>query len=98
MSETRIYVPVSAETRAQLQALADARKCSLAAVGGEILENTAPVAGEMAKALRIAQEAPAAALRNMEGTLAEQLAQIGQIELELAEKARPRRKYVKSKK
>jgi len=87
MAITRIQVPVSDETRASLQALADARTSSLAAISAELLEQTAPIAGEMAKALLMAKQAPSRAIRQMNETLERQLVEIDQIRLDLTPKA-----------
>lgn len=94
MAITRIQVPVTFETRACLQALADARKASLAVVCGEILETTAPVVAEMAKAIEMAKHAPSRAIRELGTSLEQQLAEIDQIRLDLSPKA-TRRKYTK---
>ncbi len=83
----RIYVPVSEDARAAMQMLADVRKSSLAAICGEMLEICAPIAVDMANALKMAQEAPAKALRMMNESLDVQLASVDQYRLELSPKA-----------
>jgi len=87
MPQKRVYVPVSDETRAKLQIYADARRSSLAAVCGELLDQTAPIAEEMGNALVAAQGAPAKAIREMQRSLDEQLADLDQIKLDLTPKA-----------
>jgi len=87
MSNPRLQVPVSEETRAALQAYADARGASLAAVCGELLEQTAPTVLEMAKALETAKKAPARALRDMSKAFYREMEKIDQSELDLSPKA-----------
>ena len=86
MAITRVHVPMTDETRADLQTLADARKCSLAAVCRDLLEQTAPVAKELAQALSVAQTAPARAMREMNEIKERQLAEIDQHTLDLTPK------------
>lgn len=78
MATRRIQVPISDETRAALQSLADVQKCSLAAVCSEMLQQVSPVAVDMANALKMAQEAPAKALRMMSESLDQQMAEVDQ--------------------
>ena len=92
MNRIRIHVPMSAETRADLQTLADARGCSLAAVCRDLLEQTAPVAKELAQALSVAQEAPARAYREIQQLKERQIADIDQHTLDLAPKKAKRKK------
>ena len=95
MGMQRIHVPMSDETRSQLQALADARGGSLAAVCRDLLEEVAPIAADMAKALETAKKAPARALQQMSDLLDVQVAQADQMRLELDTKKKPR-KYKKA--
>lgn len=95
MQTTRVQVPVNDETRTQLQALADAQGCSLAAVCRDLLQEVAPMAAELAKSLRIAKQAPSRALREMTDVLDEHLAKADQLRLELGKKTKPR-KYRKA--
>lgn len=100
MSKTRIYIPVTDETRAALQSLADVRRSSLAAVCEDMLEQCAPIAAQMANALKTAQNAPAKALLMMKDSLEEQMLQADQYRLDIDEKVSPkatRRKYVVKK-
>ena len=97
MPDHRIYVPVSNETRILLQSLADARRTSLASVSAELLEQTAPIAGQMAEALLKAKQAPARAIKEMSDALDEQLADIDQMKLDL-DKRKPRKYTKKAKK
>jgi hypothetical protein len=101
MAFTRIQVPISDEARVSLQSLADAQRSSLAAVCGELLEQTAPVAAEMAKALQMAKQAPTRALRDMAETLDKFVADANQMQIDLDDKLSPkatRRKYIKKTK
>ena len=92
MSEkTRVFVPMTAETRAAFQAYADAKGTFLAAACGEILQNTAPVALEMANVLERAKEAPVAAMRQASEALDRQMAEINQQKLDLRPKKRKKR-------
>lgn len=90
----RVYVPLSDGALEAFQAFADARKCSLAALCGEMLEEWAPIAQQMANALEAAKSAPARSMQDMVKVLEEQLAKGDQILLELSPKA-TRRKYTK---
>lgn len=94
MAHTRVHVPIDNEARAALQTLADVRRCSLAAICGEMLEQVAPVALDMANALKTAQTAPAKAMRLMNDALDQQLAQADQLKLDMTPKA-TRKKYTK---
>lgn len=87
MSKSRVYVPMSDEAKEAMQLLADVRKSSLAAICGEMIETCAPIALDMANALKMAQEAPAKALRMMNESLDAQLAAVDQYKLELSPKA-----------
>lgn len=82
----RVQVPVEAEARAKLQAYADARGASLAAICAEILANTAPIAQELAQALERAKEAPVRAMREVSDALDRQLADLDQHKLDLSPK------------
>jgi hypothetical protein len=92
MSKTRVHVPMTDETRIQLQSLADAQRSSLAAVCADLLEQTAPIAAETAAALVQAREAPARAMRAMNTLLDKQLAEVDQYKLDLTPKATRRKK------
>lgn len=94
MIKTRVYVPMTADTRQSLQALADARNGSLAAVCEELLEQCAPVALQMANALQKAKSAPARGLREAVEVLEAALLEGNQLAMELSPKA-TRRKYTK---
>lgn len=83
----RLQVPMTDETRAQLQAFADARGSSLPAVCRDLLEEMAPVAADMAKALQSAKQAPAKALRDAVNVLEVQMAKADQLRLDLTPKA-----------
>lgn len=87
MSKTRVYVPMSDEAKEAMQLLADVRRSSLAAICGEMIETCAPIAVDMANALKMAQEAPAKALRMMNESLDAQLASVDQYRLELSPEA-----------
>lgn len=98
MTRTRIHVPLTDDARASLQQLADVRRSSLAAICSEMLEQVAPVAVQMANALRMAQDAPAKALLMMSDTLEAQMLQADQYRLDIDDKVSPkatRRKYTK---
>lgn len=87
MSKSRVYVPMSDEAKEAMQLLADVRKSSLAAICGEMIETCAPVALDMANALKMAQESPAKALRMMSESLDAQLASADQYKLDMSPKA-----------
>lgn len=97
MPTTRVHVPMTEETRSSLEALADARGGTLTAVCRDLLADCAPVALEMAKAIQIAKQTPARALREMNESMDKQLAQISQLQLDMTPKA-TYRKYPKRKK
>lgn len=100
MTKRRVNIPVTEETRAALQSLADVRRSSLAAVCEEMLDQVAPIAAQMAEALKTAQEAPARALLMVKDTLEAQMLQADQYLLDIDEKVTPkttRRKYVVKK-
>lgn len=78
---------MSQETRDAYQALADARNGSLAAACGEILEECAPVALQMANALNTAKTAPARAMREAVEILEAQLNNADQMLLDMTPKA-----------
>jgi len=86
MSEPRLQIPVTTETRLALQAYAKAKGCTLPAACSEILEQTAPTVLEMAKALETAKKAPARALRGMSAALYREIEKIDQPELDLKPK------------
>lgn len=92
MSKTRVHVPMSQETRESFQSLADARNGSLAAACEEILEECAPVAVQMANALRTAKTAPARAVAEAVRALEAQLVDADQILMELTPKATGKKK------
>jgi hypothetical protein len=92
MIKTRVYVPMTADTRQSLQALADARNGSLAAVCEELLEQCAPVALQMANALQMAKSAPARGMREALEVLESQLAAADQLMLDMSPKATCSRK------
>ena len=94
MQKSRVHVPMSEETRASLQALADARNGSLAAVCEDLLAECAPVALQMANALQKAKSAPARGLREAVEVLEAALLEGNQLAMELSPKA-TRRKYTK---
>lgn len=83
MSKFRVQAPVSDQARLQLQALADARKCSLGAVCGELLEQAAPVAAQIAEALEVAKFAPARAMREVLDLAQSHMAAVDQFALDL---------------
>lgn len=91
MKSTRVQVPMSEETRLQLQALADAQGCSLAAVCRDMLVEVAPMAAQIAKSLQIAKQSPAKALEQISASLEAQLAMADQMRLEIDAKRKPRR-------
>lgn len=95
MKYTRVHVPMTDETRAQLQALADAQGCSLTAVCRDMLVEVAPVAAQIAKSLQIAKQSPAKALEQISASLEAQMAMANQFQLELDTKRKPR-KYRKA--
>lgn len=94
MQKTRLQVPMSAETRESLQALADARNGSLSAVCEDLLAECAPVALQMANALQKAKSAPARGLREAVAVLEAALLEGDQLRLDMSPKA-TRRKYTK---
>lgn len=96
MTKTRVPVPMTEKTRASLQALANARNGSLASVCEEMLEQTAPIAEEMANALQMARTAPARAMREVNEALGRKLAEIDQMKLDLSPKATEKRKKTKN--
>jgi hypothetical protein len=95
MKTSRVQVPMSEETRLQLQALADAQGCSLAAVCRDMLIEVAPMAEQIAKSLQIAKQSPAKALREISASLDAQMALANQFRLHLETKRKPR-KYRKA--
>lgn len=92
MTKTRVYVPMTAETRQSLQALADARNGSLAAVCEELMGQCAPVALQMANALQKAKTAPSRALRESFEILEQEIAAADQLLLDMSPKATRSRK------
>lgn len=89
---TRLSVPLKKETRRQLQALADVQSSSLAAVCSELLDACAPEAYEMAQALKLAKQSPAAAQRRMAEALESKLAEADQYRLDLKPESVSRKK------
>jgi hypothetical protein len=87
MAKYRIQVPITQETRDAYQSLADAHNGSLAAACEEILEQCAPVALQMANALRTARTAPARAMREAVEILEAQLGNADQMLMDLSPKA-----------
>lgn len=87
MKTMRLQVPVSEETRMSLQALADARNGSLAAVCEELLAQCAPVALQMANALQKAKSVPARGLREAVEVLEAALLEGNQLAMDLTPKA-----------
>lgn len=88
----RLSVPIPKETRRQLQALADVQSCSLAAVCSEMLTAIAPEVYEMAMALKLAKQSPAAAKRKMAEALETKLAEADQYRLDLKPESVTRKK------
>lgn len=98
MTRTRITIPITYDAKAALQELADVRRSSLSAVCSEMLEQIAPIATQMANALKTAQNAPAKALLMMSENLETQLLAADQYRLDIDDKVTPkatRRKYTK---
>lgn len=91
-STTRLSIPLKRETRRQLQALADAQSSSLASVITELLDACAPEVYEMAQALKLAKQSPAAAKRRMAQALEEKLAEADQYRLDLKPESVSRKK------
>lgn len=92
MSRYRVYVPVSDETRQAMQALADVRKSTLTAICAEMLETVAPIALDMANALKTAQSAPAKALRMINESMERELGNLDQLQLDMTPKATRKKK------
>lgn len=88
---TRLSIPLTKETRRQLQALADVQSSSLAAVCSELLDSCAPEVYEMAQALKLAKQSPAAAQRRMASVLEEKMAQLDQFSMDFKPKPRKRK-------
>jgi hypothetical protein len=88
----RLPIPMSEETRAAMQALADARNGSMSSVCEEILEQCAPMAIQMANALKTAKQAPAAGMRQAVQALEAELANVDQMVMDLSPKATGKKK------
>lgn len=84
MDHVRIQVPVDLETYAVIQEYSQATGMPLGRACAEVLQNTAPVLREMAKALRMAKTAPAAALQHISDEMGKQIASVKQTELDLS--------------
>lgn len=83
---TRLYVPLDADTLDAITALAEAKNMPRSRIAGEILDETAPIIRKMAEALKKAKTAPAAAIREIQEALEEELAHVDQHELDLETK------------
>lgn len=98
MTRVRIQAPVNQETYEAYKALADVQRTSVAAVCGEILEQTAPMIRQMANALEMAKTAPSRALRDMNEALDKLVVDANQMQIDLEDRVTPkatRRKYTK---
>jgi nitrate reductase assembly molybdenum cofactor insertion protein NarJ len=98
MPTHRVQVPLDLETLAAVQDYSEATAMPLGRSCAEILKETAPVLREMAKALRMAKSAPAAALRHISEEMEQQIAAAKQKQLDLTPKATGQRAYTKRKK
>lgn len=87
MAKTRLHVPMSDETRANLQVYADAAGIPLSRAAGQILEEVSPVMVDLASALAQAKTAPARAMRNINEVVEQKLAEIDQLKLDMSPKA-----------
>ena len=83
----RLQVPVDAQTKDFLQEYADASGSSIARVSSEILETTAPVMAELAKALREAKTEPVRAMKRANEMLEKQIFDANQEKLDLEPKS-----------
>lgn len=92
MEKTRVQVPLDSDTLDAVRDYCDATGMPLGRACAEILENTAPVLRDMAKALRTAKTAPSVAIRNVSDELERQIAAIRQQSLDLKPKATRRAK------
>lgn len=84
MKKTRVYVPLPPETLETLQSLADVQGKSLAAVCGDLLVQATPMVAAMAQALRVVNEHPARALKELLDVAEQQVAALDQYKLDLA--------------
>lgn len=87
MAKTRLHVPMTDETRANLQAYADAAGIPLSRAAGQILDEVSPVMVDLASALAQAKTAPARAMRNISEVVEQKLAEIDQLKLDMSPKA-----------
>jgi putative hemolysin len=94
MANQRLQVPLDSDTYAAVKEYSEATGMPLGRACAEVLQNTAPILRELAKALRTAKTAPAAALRHMSEEMDKQIAAINQHQLDLSPKA-TLRKYRK---
>lgn len=90
--QKRLFIPLSAECREAIQALANARGSSQARVASDLLEELTPTILQLAQAFESAKSAPAMAMRDLAKAVEESLAQIDQHKLDLRPQEAPQRK------
>lgn len=94
--KTRIQIPLTGETRAMLQAYADATGSTLARTCSQVLQETAPVMFELSKSIGEARKAPARAIREATELLDRQIADSKQLALDVSFKATDGRRKKKA--